>query len=121
MLNRLIAWFKNLFKKELTIEQIEENTRIEKLKNEQKAHVLEKLVRARMTPAERRYEWLCSTGYTPYVHIAPDPKPEPKLTAFRLMLNDCKNKGAAMRKAGKKVIHLSERKNKWGVDIMAYD
>lgn len=119
MIKRLWAFLKGLFVKPDPFTE-EEKAAVKKLKAERDAFIAEKIRKKRLTPAEQRYEWLCSTGYTPYVHLGTDPKPDPKLSAYRVCLNVAKNKGSAMRKAGKKIIRISARKNKWGLDMAAY-
>lgn len=121
MIKRFIAFLKGLFFRPLTPEEEHEVKRIDALRLERDAYIKEKLRLGRLTHAERRYEWLCSTGYTPRVHLGTEPRPDPILSGFRVMVNKCKNKGYELRKAGKRVIQLSSRKNKWGIDLEAYN
>ena len=120
MLKQFWAWLTSLFAKELSLIELEAKEAEAKKRIAKTAESLKKHVRSRMTASELRYEWLCSTGYTPYVHLGTDPKPEKPLSNYRLMVNHCSNLGEKLRKEGKKIVRVSSRKNKWGIDLEAY-
>jgi hypothetical protein len=122
LLKLLLDFIKGLFKKppysKKERAELEEALRITKERDKEKDDEADR--KARLSPNERRYEWLCSKGYTPYVHLGTDPKPQKPLSHYRHMVNTIVNLGAEIREKGKKVIVGLNKRNCYGVALGAY-